>query len=111
MMNEEGSHPDPRSFLRLVLKAIWMDNTPDEVIALWKARIEAGGQFPRQALECLEGVIVHPPADLVKLLQENGWIFLTHEEGSKEWPFSFDEHVEWLRHQVGALRRIFQEKT
>ncbi len=78
--------PDWRSFLREVLKAIWMDNTPDEVIALWKARIAAGGQFPKKALECLEQVVQHPPLDLVTLLQENGWVFLVHQEGEEERP-------------------------
>jgi hypothetical protein len=47
-------------FFREVLKAIWMDNTPEEVIGLWKGRIAAGGQFPEKAFECLEQVIEQP---------------------------------------------------
>ncbi len=88
-----------------------MDNTPDEVIALWKHRVAAGGEFPRKALECLEQVVQNPPPDLVKLLQENGWVFLVHQQGQEEFPFTFDEHVEWLRQQVALLRLIFQKGT
>ncbi len=101
--------PDSRTFLREVLKAIWMDNTPEDVKKLWKFRVASGGRFPGEALECLDRVVQNPPCDLVELLQENGWVFLVHQEGGEEHPFTFDEHVEWLRQQVALLRLIFQK--
>ncbi len=78
---------------------------------LWEFRVAAGGQFPGKALECLDRILQHPPLDLVELLQENGWVFLVHQEGDQESPFNYDEHVEWLRQQVALLRLIFQKGT
>jgi hypothetical protein len=100
---------EPREFLREVLK-LWMDNTPDDALALWKGRLLAGGSFAKDALEILDKTIADPPPDLIELMKENGWLHLIHEdEDGEETPFTFDEHVAWLREQTERLRAAFQE--
>lgn len=91
----------PLEFFREILKAVWMDNTPEEALALWKTRAAAGGTFARDALECLDHITTNPPPDLIVLMQENGWLYLTHED---ETPLDFDEHVAWLRAEIERLR-------
>ena len=107
----DGGNVCSKEFFREVLRAVWMDNTPDEVLALWRARVAGGGSFPGDALRCLEAVLQDPPEDLIALMQEHGWIHLVHEEDGEEWPFTFEEYVAWLRAEKDRLRAVYESPT
>ena len=51
-----------------------------------------------------------PPANLTEIMEEEGWIILTHEPDPETvLPFTHEENVAWLRRMTEEYRQIYLE--
>ena len=107
----EEEHFSPAGVLRTILPKIWLDNTEYEAQAEWQRYVQ---QSPRQAkfiLEKLAALTLEPPPDLPQILQKYGWIYLYHDgNGSEPRPYSFSEHVEWVREMTAQFCCIYEKE-
>jgi hypothetical protein len=92
------------------LKEIWKDNTPEEAVKLWKWRIHNYPQAAKAFLEAIEQTLAAPPDNFIEVVQDNGWIFLTHDdkEGNST-PFSLQEYLEWFQKMEEQFKAIYEE--
>ena len=94
---------------RGILQFIWMDNTEDEALVQWRQRIR---DFPDEAqrdLVCIDEIADDPPPDLVSLLNEDGWIILSHAPDAETIvDYSFDEYVGWVREMAKRFRAEYE---
>jgi hypothetical protein len=94
------------------LQFLWMDNTPDEALQQWRQRIQ---DFPDEAerdLACLDQIIADPPPDLVQMLNDDGWIILSHEpDPATLVDYTRDEYVGWLRETTARFRSTYERET
>jgi hypothetical protein len=101
---------DPRECFHAFLRTFWMDNTEEEALALWRLMIRHGSSFPREALRCVDAVLADPPPDLVESMQVHGWLYPVHQpDADHVEPYSYDEHVDWLRGWADRLRAALDE--
>lgn len=93
-----------RHFLRMT----WMDNTEEEALSQWQQRVHDLPKIARSDLECLEAVLAAPPPDLIEMLNDDGWIILSHEpdEGTDE-DYSYDEYIQWLRQMTARFHSLY----
>jgi hypothetical protein len=90
---------------RAFLEQVFMDNTEDEAMTLWRYRVEVSPELAQADLEAIEAIVADPPADLSAILAEHGWIHLHHRPDDETViPYSQDEAVEWLRALAERLR-------
>lgn len=96
-----------RDFLRF----IWMDNTEDEALAQWRRRVH---DFPEEAerdLVCLDEIVADPPPDVVAMLNEDGWVILSHEPDPQTiLPYTSEEYVRWLSDMTTRFRAVLESK-
>ena len=86
------------------LTSIWMDNLPDEARAIWRNTAANSPQYTTAYLAAIDHVLINPPADLIDRMRQKGWIFLGHDD-PEETPFSFQEHLDWLRKMKDDFQR------
>jgi hypothetical protein len=100
--------------LRRFLQDIWMDNSPEEAEAQWRVKARHFPNYCEKMLAALEAVLADAPAELPRVLDEDGWIPLYHESSDPELDdvdFSFDETVAWLRDMTDRFRAIAEEEA
>lgn len=80
------------------LKAIWKDNTPEEALHLWKWHNSNYPETAKDFLNSIDLTLQSPPDNFVEIVQENGWVFLAHEEEDGGIiPYTHGEYVEWFQ--------------
>lgn len=100
-MDRDAALPRFREFL----EHVWMDNTEEEAMKLWRYRVEVSPELAQVDLEAIDAIVADPPADLPAIMGEHGWIHLHHRPDDETVvPYSQDEHVEWLRALLERLR-------
>ena len=91
------------------LEGIWMDNTKDEALELWERQVKQTPWLAKEALESLDAIIAAPPANLIELMQEYGWIGLYHTPDSASVVrFSFGEQLAWLKKMTERFRAVYR---
>lgn len=92
------------------LKAVWKDNTPEEAFHLWKWHISNYPETAKKFLDSIALTLQSPPDDFIETVQENGWIFLEHEdqEGNTT-PYTFREYVEWFQEMYDRFKKTLEE--
>lgn len=98
----------PLDFFGDFLQGTWMDNTPEEALCLWKLKLYQPTSYAADALYALDYVIAKPPHDLIERLQQNGWIYLSHEDDPDEPLYTFDEHLQWLKNMNQQYRQLYK---
>jgi hypothetical protein len=94
-----------RERFRGLLKDLFVDNTEDEAFALWRYTAAHVPDRAREDLAILDAVLDDPPADLVALMEQDGWIHLVHRpDDHTATPYSFDEYLAWLRRVTERFR-------
>lgn len=71
----------PIEFFGELLEAIWMNRDEEQSIREWKRLCTQVHWYAEDAMQCLDYVLAHPPANLIELMQERGWIMLDHGAG------------------------------
>jgi hypothetical protein len=91
------------------LQHIWMDNSEQEALRQWKVKVEHFPWYADDALHCMDVVITNPPENLVELIEEYGWIILTHEpdESGDEAPYTYEEYLEWLKQMRDKFKAVY----
>ena len=107
---EEIAHsPCPVSGFCEFLESIFQDNTEDEALELWERQVKQAPWLAKEALESLEAIIANPPANLIELMQEHGWIGLYHKPSRATIiPFSFAEQLGWLKEMTARFRAVYR---
>ena len=91
------------------LEGIWMDNTENEPPELWERQVKQAPWLAKEALESLDAIIAAPPANLIKLMQEHGWIGLYHRpDPATLVRFSFGQQLEWLKQMTERFRAVYR---
>ncbi len=109
--NLKDPFSSPVSVLRTVLDHFWIDRTEEEALAQWQRYVTPYQVQAKIILENLAAVIDAPPPDLPQILQEHGWIYLFHyEDEAQPTPYSFSEHVFWLRQLTARLHHIYEQE-
>jgi hypothetical protein len=102
---------DTLATFRAFLEEMWMDNTEEEALALWRRRIRRTPAYVDDALAALDRVLADPPPDLREQLEQHGWIALRHREPAGQTPYTHDETVDWLRAMTARFRAVAQEQA
>ncbi len=103
----------PLEFFCEFLDEIWKDNTEEEALQQWKAKVEYFPWYADDALFCLDAIIQNPPANLIELMQEHGWLMLYHEpdEAGEELPYTFEEYLDWLKKMRSEYALIYDNAS
>lgn len=102
---------ETRERFRALLTALFVDNTVDEALAEWRYRAEHVAHDVERDLALLDAILADPPADLVELMENDGWIHLLHRPDTHTViPYSRDEHVAWLRDVTERMRSIYEAR-
>jgi hypothetical protein len=100
-----SSGAPPLEPFRRLLRRLFMDNTVDEAFALWRYNVEHVPHLAQEDLDTLDTILAAPPPDLVEIMEQDGWIHLTHTPDSATLiPYTHDEYVEWLRDITTRMR-------
>lgn len=103
------SDGDAREQFRGLLVELFVDNTEEEAFALWRRKVDNHPQRARESLAVLDAIVAEPPSDLVELMEHDGWIHLLHRPDEDTLtPYSYDEHVEWLRDLAARFRAAYE---
>lgn len=104
---------NPMAFFQQFLSDLWKDNTQDEAEQLWATKCEYFPWYAEDVLACLDYVLADPPADLMEMLSEHGWVILYHEMDLQgvERRFTFDETVDWLRAVRESFRALYASSS
>jgi hypothetical protein len=96
---------------RTFLQMVWMDNTADEAMEQWRQRVR---NFPAEAgrdLDCLDAIVADPPSDVVQMLNDDGWVILSHEPDPETVvDRSRDEYVDWVRATAARFRDVYERE-
>ncbi|MDZ8055900.1 MAG: hypothetical protein RMX68_016665 [Aulosira sp. ZfuVER01] len=98
----------PLEFFTKLLTDIRMGRSEEEAIREWKRLCEQVSWYAEDAIRCLETILADPPANLIEIMQENGWILLDH--GSQSYtPIKAyrQQYVEWLEKWVNQCRDVY----
>lgn len=88
------------------LKAIWKDNTPEEALHLWKWHISNYPETAKNFLNSIDLILQSPPDNFVEIVQENGWVFLAHEEEDGDIiHYTHGEYVEWFQEMYDRFKK------
>jgi hypothetical protein len=91
------------------LQFLWMDNTEDEALVQWRHRIH---DFPEEAerdLACLDEIVADPPPDLVSILNEDGWVILSHQPDPETVvDYTPEEYRGWMREMAARFRAEYE---
>ena len=91
------------------LESIWMDNTEEEALELWERQVKQAPWLAEEALCSLDAIITAPPANLIELMQEHGWLGLYHRPDSATVVrFSFAEQLRWLKEMTERFRAVYR---
>lgn len=91
------------------LQFIWMDNTEDEALVQWRHRIRAFPDEAERDLACLQEIVADPPQDVVSMLNEDGWIILSHEPDPETvLDYTPEEYVAWVRDMAARFRAVYE---
>lgn len=92
------------------LKAIWKDNTPEEALHLWKWHIANYPETVKKYLDSIALTLQSPPDNFIEIVNENGWIFLEHEDKEGNIiPYTFTEYAEWFQEMYDRFKKIREE--
>ncbi len=92
------------------LKAIWKDNTAEEAIHLWKWQITNYPDAAKHYLDSIAIILQFPPDNFIEIAQENGWIFLDHEDKEGNIiPYTFAEYIAWFQEMNRTFKGIYDE--
>jgi hypothetical protein len=106
-LNEEKT---PLNTVRELLRATWRDNTAEEAEALWRRYVEQSQPWAAAALASLDAVLADPPANLGEIMQEEGWIMLSHEPDAETViPYTHEENLAWLRRMTAEYKQTYQD--
>jgi hypothetical protein len=94
------------------LRMTWLDNTEEEALFQWQQRVHDLPKIAQNDLECLEAVLAAPPPNLIEMLNDDGWIILSHEpdEGTEE-DYSYDEYLQWLRQMTIRFHAMYDAES
>jgi hypothetical protein len=113
LFNQDTSWPEnpyssPLEALRALLGNFWLYRTEEDALKQWGTYVQESSLQARVLLKNLDVLCNDPPKNLPEILQDDGWIYLYHEEN---WIlYSLSEHVEWLTHKTAQLRGIYEEE-
>jgi hypothetical protein len=113
--NQELEQQEPYSSsveaLRTTLNYFCMDRAEEVTIEQWKTYVQESSLQAKIILKDLDAVISNPPPNLPQILEDDGWIYLYHyEDEAVPRPYSFSEHVEWLKQMRARWHRIYEEE-
>jgi hypothetical protein len=101
-----------RERFRELLTGLFVDNTVDEALELWRYRVEHTPHVALQQLVVLDEILAGPPPDLVELMEADGWIHLFHRpDKSTLTPYSFEEYRAWLADITERLRAAYDAQV
>ena len=98
---------DPVEFLATFLRDIWTDNTEEEARLVWRSKAELAPWYAEDALYCLNDVIANPPANLTGIVQNQGNLYLYHQDGSAK-PYTDIETLAWLKQTAAEFQAIYE---
>jgi hypothetical protein len=107
------THRDnPNDFFEELLEKIWMNRDEDQAFREWKRLCDQVYWYAEDAVGCLEHILANPPANLVELMQERGWILLDH--GTARYtllkPYR-EKYVAWLVDMTDQFKNIYAAHT
>jgi hypothetical protein len=92
------------------LERIWMDNTEEEALFQWKQIVEDSSWHADDYLYCIDAVIANPPENLVEIMEDRGWLILSHNyDQPDERPYTDEEYYEWLKQMRDEFRAIYNK--
>ncbi len=98
----------PIEFFRVFLRDQFKDNTYEEAKSLWSDKAEHFPWYADDALYCISAVIENPPRNLVEIMQEEGWLMLSHDgETGDSRPFSESEYLDWLKNMYTDFKSVY----
>ncbi len=101
---------EPLKLFITFLEKFWRDNLEQEAIGLWKNQIHMAPWYAEDVLYALDAVIADPPANLVQLMQEHGWIMLPHDPGASTLVRRYhQQYLAWLQATAENFKRVFEE--
>jgi hypothetical protein len=96
-----------REFLRF----IWMDNTEDEALGQWRHRAHHFPDDAERDLACLDEIVADPPPDVVAMLNDDGWVILSHQPDPQTLlAYTPEEYVRWVSDMAGRFRAVFESE-